>query len=46
MRELVGSKNTIGQNGLSVEKVPKSDLTFLYLKGIIPNVVEYPIDTL
>ena len=31
MRELVGSKNTIGQNGLSVEKAPKSDL-YLYLK--------------
>jgi len=30
MRELVGSKNTIGQNGLSVEKAPKSDL-YLFL---------------
>ena len=30
MRELVGSKSTIGQNGLSVEKAPKSDL-YLYL---------------
>jgi len=30
MRELVGSKNAIGQIGLSVEKAPKSDL-YLYL---------------
>ena len=30
MRELVGSKNTIGQNDLSVEKAPKSEL-YLYL---------------
>jgi len=37
MRELVGSKNTIGQNGLSVEKAPKSDLYLFFNMYLLTN---------